>query len=120
MAGRLLRRRAAAAAGSYSAIVLGFAGTVVAARLFTTQELGLYTLVIASVGFFQALLDLTIEALIKYGFVTSRVRIGAVCAVSLCDLRVQARQRAPPDWRCSRSDCGKPVFGRRSRWRDGA
>jgi O-antigen/teichoic acid export membrane protein len=69
MAGRLLRRRAAAAAGSYSAIVLGFAGTVVAARLFTTQELGLYTLVIASTGFFQALLDLTIEeALIKYGF----------------------------------------------------
>src|SRR5665213_37749 len=69
MAGRLLRRRAAAAAGSYFAIVLGFAGTVVAARLFTTSELGLYTLVIASTGFFQALLDLTIEeALIKYGF----------------------------------------------------
>jgi len=69
MAGRLLRRRAAAAAGSYFAIVLGFAGTVVAARLFTTNELGLYTLVIASTGFFQALLDLTIEeALIKYGF----------------------------------------------------
>jgi O-antigen/teichoic acid export membrane protein len=69
MAGRLLRRRAAAAAGSYVAIVLGFAGTVVAARLFTTKELGLYALVIASTGFFQALLDLTIEeALIKYGF----------------------------------------------------
>jgi O-antigen/teichoic acid export membrane protein len=69
MAGRLLRRRAAAAAGSYVAIALGFAGTVVAARLFTTKELGLYTLVIASTGFFQALLDLTIEeALIKYGF----------------------------------------------------
>jgi O-antigen/teichoic acid export membrane protein len=69
MAGRLLRRRAAAAAGSYVAIVLGFAGTVVAARLFTTEELGLYALVIASTGFFQALLDLTIEeALIKYGF----------------------------------------------------
>jgi O-antigen/teichoic acid export membrane protein len=69
MAGRLLRRRAAAAAGSYVAIALGFAGTVVAARLFTTTELGLYTLVIAATGFFQALLDLTIEeALIKYGF----------------------------------------------------
>jgi O-antigen/teichoic acid export membrane protein len=69
MAGRLLRRRAAAAAGSYLAIALGFAGTVVAARLFTTKELGLYTLVIASTGFFQSLLDLTIEeALIKYGF----------------------------------------------------
>ena len=69
MAGRLLRRRAAAAAGTYVAIALGFAGTVVAARLFTTKELGLYTLVIASTGFFQAFLDLTIEeALIKYGF----------------------------------------------------
>src|SRR3977135_829170 len=69
MAGRLLRRRAAAAAGSYVAIALGFAGTVVAAHLFTTTELGLYTLVIAATGFFQALLDLTIEeALIKYGF----------------------------------------------------
>ena len=31
--------------------------------------LGLYTLVIASAGFFQTLLDLTIEeALIKFGF----------------------------------------------------
>jgi O-antigen/teichoic acid export membrane protein len=69
MAGRLLRRRAAAAAGTYVAIALGFAGTVVAARLFTTKEFGLFTLVIASTGFFQALLDLTIEeALIKYGF----------------------------------------------------
>lgn len=69
MAGRLLRRRAAAAAGSYAAIALGFAGTVVAAHVFSTDELGLYALVIASTGFFQALLDLTIEeALIKYGF----------------------------------------------------
>jgi O-antigen/teichoic acid export membrane protein len=69
MAGRLLRRRAAAAAGTYLAIALGFAGSVVAARLFSTATLGLFTLVIASTGFFQALLDLTIEeALIKYGF----------------------------------------------------
>src|SRR3954451_13023306 len=69
MAGQLLPRRAAAAAGTYIAIALGFAGSVVAARLFTTNELGLYALVIAATGFFQALLDLTIEeALIKYGF----------------------------------------------------
>jgi O-antigen/teichoic acid export membrane protein len=69
MAGQLLQRRAAAAAGTYIAIALGFAGSVVAARLFTTKELGLYALVIAATGFFQALLDLTIEeALIKYGF----------------------------------------------------
>lgn len=69
MAGRLLRRRAAAAAGTYASIVLGFAASVVAARVFSTEMLGLFALVGASTGFFQALLDLTIEeALIKYGF----------------------------------------------------
>jgi O-antigen/teichoic acid export membrane protein len=69
MQGSLLRRRAGAAAGTYASIVLGFLGTLVAARAFTTETLGLYTLVIASAGFFQALLDLTIEeALIKFGF----------------------------------------------------
>ena len=69
MAERLLRRRAAAAAGTYLSIALGFAGSVVAARLFSTEMLGLFALVMASTGFFQALLDLTIEeALIKYGF----------------------------------------------------
>lgn len=69
MAGRLLRRRAAAAAGTYASIVLGFAASVVAARVFSTEMLGLFALVMASTGFFQALLDLTIEeALIKYGF----------------------------------------------------
>jgi len=69
MAGRLLRRRAAAAAGIYLSIALGFAGSVVAARIFSTEMLGFFALVVASTGFFQALLDLTIEeALIKYGF----------------------------------------------------
>lgn len=69
MAGRLLRRRAAAAAGVYLSIALGFAGSVVAARSFSTEMLGFFALVVASTGFFQALLDLTIEeALIKYGF----------------------------------------------------
>jgi O-antigen/teichoic acid export membrane protein len=53
----------------YASVVLGFLGTLVAARVFTTEVLGLYTLVIASAGFFQTLLDLTIEeALIKFGF----------------------------------------------------
>jgi len=65
----VLRRRAGAAAGTYASIVLGFLGTIVAARVFTTEVLGLYTLVISSAGFFQTLLDLTIEeALIKFGF----------------------------------------------------
>jgi O-antigen/teichoic acid export membrane protein len=69
MDGTVLRRRAGAAAGTYASIVLGFLGTIIAARVFTTEVLGLYTLVIASAGFFQTLLDLTIEeALIKFGF----------------------------------------------------
>ncbi|HLY95080.1 MAG TPA: lipopolysaccharide biosynthesis protein [Gaiellaceae bacterium] len=69
MAGSLFRRRAGAAAGTYASIALGFLGTIVAARVFSTAVLGLYALAIASAGFFQALLDLTIEeALIKYGF----------------------------------------------------
>ena len=69
MAGPLFRRRVGAAAGTYASIVLGFLGTVVAARVFSRDVLGFYALVIASAGFFQVLLDLTIEeALIKYGF----------------------------------------------------
>ena len=69
MDGTVLRRRAGAAAGTYASIVLGFLGTIVAARVFTTEVLGLFTLVISSAGFFQTLLDLTIEeALIKFGF----------------------------------------------------
>lgn len=69
MDGSVLRRRAGAAVGTYASIVLGFLGTLVAARVFSTVELGLYTLVISSAGFFQTLLDLTIEeALIKFGF----------------------------------------------------
>ncbi|HEY8028011.1 MAG TPA: lipopolysaccharide biosynthesis protein [Gaiellaceae bacterium] len=69
MDGTVLRRRAGAAAGTYSSIVLGFLGTIVAAHVFSTEVLGLFTLVIASAGFFQTLLDLTIEeALIKFGF----------------------------------------------------
>src|ERR1051325_5458653 len=61
MADSVLRRRAGAAAGTYAAIALGFLGTIVAARVFSTEVLGLYTLVIASAGFFPTLLDLTIE-----------------------------------------------------------
>jgi O-antigen/teichoic acid export membrane protein len=69
MNGTVLRRRAGAAAGTYASIALGFLGTIVAARVFSTEVLGLFTLVIASAGFFQTLLDLTIEeALIKFGF----------------------------------------------------
>ncbi len=69
MGDSVFRRRVGAAAGTYLSVALGFLGTVVAARIFSTFTLGLFTLVIASTGFFQTLLDLTIEeALIKYGF----------------------------------------------------
>jgi O-antigen/teichoic acid export membrane protein len=69
MAGSVFRRRAGAAVGMYTAIGLGFLGTVVAARVFSTEVLGLYALAMSCASFFQALLDLTIEeALIKYGF----------------------------------------------------
>jgi O-antigen/teichoic acid export membrane protein len=64
-----MRRRAIAAAGTYASVALGFLGTIVAARIFSTETLGLYALVLAATGFLQALLDLTIEeALVKYGF----------------------------------------------------
>ena len=69
MAGSVFRRRVGAAVGMYAAIAFGFCGTIVAARVFSTEVLGLYALALSSAGFFQALLDLTIEeALIKYGF----------------------------------------------------
>src|SRR5437868_15515449 len=69
MDGPVRRRRTGAAAGTYASIVLGFLATLVAARMFSTAGLGLYTIVISSAGFFQTLLDLTIEeALIKFGF----------------------------------------------------
>ena len=69
MRSRLLLRRSTAAAGIYSSAILGFLATVVAAHRFSTTTFGLYALVIAATGFFQSLLDLTVEeALVKYGF----------------------------------------------------
>jgi O-antigen/teichoic acid export membrane protein len=69
MRSRLLLRRAGAAAGIYSSAALGFAATIVAAHLFSRHTFGLYALVLAATGFFQAVADLTVEeALIKFGF----------------------------------------------------
>src|ERR671925_705263 len=69
MRSRLFWRRSAAAAGIYASAILGFLGTVIAAHVFSTRVLGLYALVLAATGFFQTLLDLTVEeALVKYGF----------------------------------------------------
>lgn len=67
---RLLVRRSLTAVGIYSSVALGFLATVIAARRFHSADVfGLYTIVIAASGFFQILLDLTVEeAVVKYGF----------------------------------------------------
>jgi O-antigen/teichoic acid export membrane protein len=69
MRSRLLLRRAGAAAGIYSSAALGFLATIIAAHLFSRHTFGLYAIVLAATGFFQALADVTVEeALIKFGF----------------------------------------------------
>ena len=69
MGSRLLWRRSATAVGLYTAVALGILGTIVAARAFSLAEFGLYATVLAATGFFQSLLDLTVEdSLTKYGF----------------------------------------------------
>lgn len=66
---RLLWRRLATAVGIYSSSILGFAGTIVAARLLGPREFGSLAIVVAAAGFFQILLDLTAEeSLVKFGF----------------------------------------------------
>jgi O-antigen/teichoic acid export membrane protein len=69
MRSRLFWRRSAAAAGTYSSAVLGFLGTIIAAHIFSRHTFGLFAIVVSATGFFQILLDLTMEeALIKFGF----------------------------------------------------
>jgi O-antigen/teichoic acid export membrane protein len=69
MRSRLFLRRTTAAAGIYASVVLGFLATVIAAHRFSTSTFGLYALVLSAAGFFQSLLDLTVEeVLVKYGF----------------------------------------------------
>ena len=64
-----LRRRGATALGSYGATALGIVGTVVAANVLGVADFGRLALVLATVGLFQMLVDLTSEeALVKYGF----------------------------------------------------
>ena len=65
----LLKRRSAAAVSLYAAVGFGILGTIVAARIFDLREMGVYATALAAVGFFQILLDLTVEeSLTKYGF----------------------------------------------------
>jgi O-antigen/teichoic acid export membrane protein len=63
------RRRSATAVGIYAATALGIFGTVVAARVLGVVGFGVYATALATAGFFQVLLDLTVEeSLTKYGF----------------------------------------------------
>ena len=69
MGWRLAWRGSAAAAGVWASAVLGFLGTVVAARGLGVHGLGVFTLVVSAALFFQLFLDLTTEdAVVKYGF----------------------------------------------------
>src|SRR3989337_2840989 len=69
MVARVLRRRSATAAWIYVAVAFGILGTIVAARVLGLEEFGVFATALAAVGFFQILLDLTVEeSLTKYGF----------------------------------------------------
>ena len=69
MASRVLWRRFATAAGVYSGTLLGFFVTVVATRVLGEHDYALFAIVVAATGFFQLLLDLTVEeAVVKFGF----------------------------------------------------
>jgi O-antigen/teichoic acid export membrane protein len=69
MASRVFWRRSATAAWVYASVVLGILGTVVATRVLGLEDFGLYATALAAVGFFQVLLDLTVEEpLTKFGF----------------------------------------------------
>src|SRR5574340_989448 len=69
MRSRLLRRRSATVAWIYAAVTFGILATVVAARVLGLEEFGVFATALAAVGFFQVLLDLTVEeSLTKYGF----------------------------------------------------
>jgi O-antigen/teichoic acid export membrane protein len=53
----------------YVAVAFGILGTIVAARVLGLEEFGVFATALAVVGFFQILLDLTVEeSLTKYGF----------------------------------------------------
>jgi O-antigen/teichoic acid export membrane protein len=69
MSPRVFRRRSATAAWIYVAVAFGFVGMIVAARVLGRAEFGVFATAVVAVGFFQTLLDLTVEeSLTKYGF----------------------------------------------------
>jgi O-antigen/teichoic acid export membrane protein len=61
MRSSILRRRVATAAGIYGAALLGLLGQLLAARALSPADYGRLALVLAATGFFQILLDLTVE-----------------------------------------------------------
>ena len=69
MSSRVFRRRSATAAWVYAAVAFGIVGMIIAARRLGLEEFGVFATALAAVGFFQVLLDLTVEeSLTKYGF----------------------------------------------------
>lgn len=69
MGSRVLRRRVATAVATYGATVLGILAGVAAARILGDYRFGLFAIVLSAVGFFQLLLDSTVEeAVVKFGF----------------------------------------------------
>src|SRR3954454_5055475 len=69
MASHALRRRSTTAVGVYAATVLGVGTTIAATKILGSDKYAQLAVVFSIVGFFQMLLDLTVdEALIKYGF----------------------------------------------------
>ena len=99
MASRLFRRRSATAAWIYAAVAFGILGTIVAARVLGLEEFGVFATALAVVGFFQILLDLTVEeSLTKYGFRYVAARgLGAAAAALPADAPPQARRRCARD-----------------------
>lgn len=64
-----IRRRSTTAVGVYAATVLGVGTTIAATKILGSDRYAQFAVVFSIVGFFQMLLDLTVdEALIKYGF----------------------------------------------------
>ncbi|HXH89333.1 MAG TPA: lipopolysaccharide biosynthesis protein [Gaiellaceae bacterium] len=69
MRSRLLWRRSATAAGLYTSTAFGIIATIVAANSLSLVEFGVFATTLVAAGFFQVLLDLTVEeSLTKYGF----------------------------------------------------
>ena len=69
MRSRVLRRRSATALGVYLSTALGLLTTIVATRGLGVSDYAKFAAILAATGFFQVLLDLTVEdALVKYGF----------------------------------------------------